>query len=271
MKRRCELLGVGRWNAYQKPSDPDPKKLAWEERLRRRIDYWHTLLPCAGVRKLRDLLQRTDMILAGRKLIKRLMNEMGLYVIYPKPNLSQPGKEHRKFPYLLKNMAISFPNQVWAIDITYIPMGRGHMYMTAIVDWYSRYIVGWALSDTLDTAPIIEALTQAIERHGIPAIKNTDQGSNFTSDAYIELLKANGIRQSMDGKARWVDNVIIERWFRSLKTEYVYINDYSSPRALRVGIEQYIQDYNDIRPHQSLDYATPAAIYRAPFSEKGAA
>lgn len=271
MKRRCELLGVGRWAAYQKPNDPEPDKIAWEEQLRRRIDYWHTLLPCAGVRKLRDLIQSTDGILVGRKLIRRLMNEMGLHVIYPKPNLSQPGKEHRRFPYLLKNMAINFPNQVWAIDITYVPMGRGHMYMTAIIDWYSRYIVGWALSDTLDTAPIIEALAQAFERHGIPAIINTDQGSNFTSDAYIDLLKTNGIRQSMDGKARWVDNVIIERWFRSLKTEYVYINDYSSPRELRIGIQQYIQDYNTVRPHQSLDYTTPATIYQAPFSAQGVA
>jgi len=271
MKRRCELLGVGRWTAYQRPIEPDPDKLAWDERLRRRIDYWHTLLPCAGVRKLRDLLQGTDGILAGRKLIRRLMNEMGLYVIYPKPNLSKPGKDHKKFPYLLKNMAINFPNQVWAIDITYVPMGGRHMYMTAIIDWYSRFIVGWALSDTLDTAPIIEALAQAFERYGVPAILKSDHGSNFTSDAYINLLKNNGIRQSMDGKARWVDNVIIERWFRSLKTEYVYINDYASPRELRIGIKQYIQEYNEIRPHQSLDYATPAVIYHAPFSTQGAA
>ena len=271
MKRRCELLGIGRWTAYQKPNEPDPGKLAWEERLRRRIDYWHTLLPCAGVRKLRDLIQGTDGILAGRKLIRRLMNGMGLHVIYPKPNLSLPSKEHKRFPYLLKNMAISFPNQVWAVDITYIPMGRGHMYMTAIIDWYSRFIVGWALSDTLDTAPIIEALTQAFERHGVPAIINSDQGSNFTSAAYINLLKDRGIRQSMDGKARWVDNVIIERWFRSLKTEYVYINDYASPRELRVGIQQYIQDYNSIRPHQSLGYAPPAAIYNSSFMIQGAA
>jgi putative transposase len=262
---------MGRWAAYQKPHEPKPDKLAWEEQIRRRIDYWHTLLPCAGVRKLRELIQGTDGILAGKKLIRRLMNEMGLHAIYPKPNLSKPGKEHRKFPYLLKNLAISFPNQVWSIDITYIPMGRGHMYMTAIIDWYSRFVVGWALSDTLDTAPIIEALTQAFERHGVPAIINSDQGSNFTSDAYINLLKSYGIRQSMDGKARWVDNVIIERWFRSLKTEYVYINEYASPRELRNGIKQYIQDYNNIRPHQSWDYETPATVYHSSFSTQGIA
>ena len=191
---------------------------------------------------------------------------MGIYAIYPKPNLSKPGKEHKRFPYLLKNKSILFPNQVWAIDITYIPMKHGHMYLTAIIDWYSRFIVGWSLSDTLDTAPVIEALKGAIEQYGVPSIINSDQGSQFTSNTYIHLLTANGIRQSMDGKARWVDNVIIERWFRSLKVEYVYINDYNSPRDLRTGIEEYIQDYNYLRPHQNLDQETPAIVYQSPFS-----
>ena len=141
------------------------------------------------------------------------------------------------------------------------------MYLTAIIDWYSRFIVGCALSDTLDTAPVIEALTQTMKLHGIPCIINTDQGSRFISDAYISLLKANGINQSMDGKARWVDNVIIERWFRSLKAEYIYINDYTSPRELRDGIKTYIRDYNTIRPHQSLDYATPNEVYFSSFAD----
>lgn len=199
------------------------------------------------------------------------MNEMGIHAIYPKPNLSQPGKEHKKFPYLLKNKAINFPNQVWAVDLTYVPMKNGHMYLTAIIDWYSRFIVGWALSDTLDAAPVIAALSQAMEQYGLPCIVNSDQGSQFTSDGYINLLKGNGIRQSMDGKARWVDNVIIERWFRSLKTEYVYINDYGSPRELRSGIETYIREYNEIRPHQSLDYETPLAVYQSSFAGSTAA
>ena len=145
-------------------------------------------------------------------------------------------------------------------------MKRGHMYLTVIIDWYSRYIVGWELSDTLDAAPVLDALVYAMERFGIPGILNSDQGSQFTSDDYIELLKAHKIRQSMDGKARWVDNVIVERWFRSLKTEYVYINEYASPRELRDGIQEYVNDYNDIRPHQSWDYKTPAAVYLAAFS-----
>lgn len=266
MKRRCELLGIGRWEAYRKPYEPDPMDVEWEEMLKRRIDYWHTKLPYAGTRRMKALLHRQDGLVAGRKLIKRLMEEMGIYAVYPKPKLSKPGKEHKHFPYLLKNKSIAFPNQVWAIDITYVPMKQGHMYLTAIIDWYSRFIVGWALSDTLDTAPVIEALTQAIEQYGIPGIINTDQGSQFTSEAYINLLNAGGIRQSMDGRARWVDNVIIERWFRSLKTEYVYINDYDSPRELRAGIKAYVQDYNGIRPHQSQDYDTPAAVYFLSFS-----
>jgi len=271
IKRRCELLSIGRWTAYRNPCVPDPAKHEREEQLKKQIDYWHTKLPAAGVRKLRKQLQDIDGLKAGRKLIKRLMNEMGIYAIYPKPRLSQPGKEHKKFPYLLRNKSICFPNQVWAVDITYLPLKRGHMYLTAIIDWHSRFIVGWSLSDTLETAPVIDALKCAMERYGIPTIVNSDQGSQFTSDAYVVLLKENSILQSMDGKARWVDNVIIERWFRSLKTECIYINDYSSPRELRAGIKEYILNYNTIRPHQSLDYDTPYDIFMSSFASPKAA
>ena len=263
------MLGLGRWEAYQRPAEPDKAAVELEEMLKRRIDYWHTKLPCAGTRKLRKLLREQDGLVAGRKLIKRLMDEMGIYAIYPKPNLSKPGKDHKRFPYLLKSKSIHFPNQAWALDITYIPMKHGHMYLTGIIDWHSRFIVGWALSDTLEAAPVVEALKCAMERHGTPGIANTDQGAQFSSDEYIQLLAANGIRQSMDGKARWVDNVFIERWFRSLKTEYVYINEYSSPRELRAGIEGYVWDYNYLRPHQSLEQETPAAVYYASFSTTG--
>ena len=236
-----------------------------EEDLKKKIDYWHTKLPSAGVRKLRRLLLEHENMTAGRKLIRRLMAEMGIYTIYPKPNLSRRGRQHKSFPYLLKNKSIDFPNQVWAIDVSYIPLKQGHMYLTGIIDWHSRYIVGWALSDTLDSAPIIEALRNATEKYGIPSIINSDQGSQFTSEAYINLLRSMGIHQSMDGRARWVDNVIIERWFRSLKTEYVYINDFATPRELRRGIEEYINDYNNLRPHQSLGYDTPKQIYSRSF------
>jgi len=267
VKRRCELLGIGRWTAYSKPKGRSPQVLEQEEKIKKRIDYWHTIEPCSGVRKLRRHL-RNEGLLVGRKRIRRLMNEMGLCAIYPKPNLSKPGKGHKKFPYLLRGKAIWLVNQVWAVDITYIPMARGHMYLTAILDWHSRYIVGWALSDTLETAPVIEAVKAAIERYGVPGIINSDQGSQFTSEDYIKLLAAEGIRQSMDGKARWVDNVRIERWFRSLKTEYIYINEYSSPRELRAGIAAYIVSYNGQRPHQSLGYDTPLNVYWSTFSSQ---
>jgi putative transposase len=211
-------------------------------------------------------LQKQDNLQAGRKLISRLMREMGICAVYPKPNLSKPGKEHKKFPYLLKNKAIDLPNQVWAVDITYIPMGRSHMYLTAVIDWRSRFIVGWELSDSLDTLAVINALKQAFSRYGVPYIVNSDQGSQFTSNEYVKLLENSGIKQSMDGKARWVDNVIIERWFRSLKCEYVYINEYASPRELRAGIAEYIKVYNEERPHSFHSGQTPAKFYGSFFA-----
>lgn len=192
-----------------------------------------------GSRKLLKKLVQDDGITGiGRQLVRRYMQEMGIFAVYPKPDTSAPNKQHKKFPYLLRGKQIWLPNQVWAVDITYISLGRSHMYLTAIIDWYSRFIVGWALSDTLETAPVLEALKQAIERYGVPAIINSDQGSQFTSGEYGSYLKSLGIRQSMDGKARWVDNVIIERWFRSLKQEEIYINEYQSPRELRLGIKE---------------------------------
>ena len=154
----------------------------------------------------------------GRKLVRRLMQAMGLYVVYPKPNLSKRDFRESIVPYLLRNKGVDFPNQVWSIDITYIPIGRGHMYLTAIIDWFSRKLMGWTLSDTLDTAPVLDTVKEAVGRYGVPAIINSDQGCQFTSGEYKNLLRQYGIRQSMDGKSRWADNIMIERWFRSLKT-----------------------------------------------------
>jgi putative transposase len=264
--RRCELLGIHRSGVYYKPKAPITAEQERIEIIKRRLDYWHTKQPCSGVRKLRVLLNEHDNIRIGRKLIKRCMDEMGIYAIYPKPNLSKPGKEHLRLPYLLRNMSIFLPNQVWAIDITYVSMPHGHMYLTAIIDWYSRFIVGWGLSDTLDTAPILETVRKAVEKYGSPGIINSDQGSQFTSCEYRNLLCSMGIRQSMDGKARWVDNVLIERWFRSLKTECLYIQEYTAPKELRALIRSYVEDYNCLRPHQSHEYATPAAVYDACFA-----
>jgi putative transposase len=247
------------------PTDKSAEKIAREERLMAAIDRWHTEMPYLGARKLVAKLDE-DGLKTNRKEVRRLMAQMGIYAIYPKPNLSRPHKEHKKYPYLLRNKAIFLPNQVWAVDITYIKMSHGHLYLTAMIDWYSRLIVGWALSDTLDTAPVLKTVTQAIEAYGVPSIINSDQGSQFTSDEYTSFLAKSGIRQSMDGKARWVDNVIIERWFRSLKCENIYINEYTTPNELRRGIAAYIAEYNDLRPHQSLENAVPDSVYRRCFS-----
>jgi putative transposase len=268
VKRQCELLGLNRTSWYYEPATQSEEERIREEYIKGRIDFWHTKFPWMGTRKLAVKLREDDGIEGvGRKLIRRYMREMGIFAVYPKPNLSKPGKKHKRFPYLLRRKIIWLPNQVWAIDITYIRMRRSHMYLTAIIDWHSRFIVGWALSDTLEAAPVLDAVREAIAKYGIPAIINSDQGSQFTSDEYIELLKSYGIEQSMDGKARWVDNVIIERWFRSLKVEEIYINEYASPKELRIGIAQYIHDYNYERPHDSMGNKCPAAVYGSKFAD----
>jgi putative transposase len=259
VSRQCELLEVNRTSVYYKPAEPDRDL---ENMIKNRIDYWHTKMPYLGVRKLRDKLQKEDHLPAGRKLIKRYMDEMGIYAMCPKPNLSKRNKQHKIYPYLLRNLDIKRKNQVWAVDITYIAMSRGHMYLTAIIDWYSRYIVGWELSDTLDTAPVLTALKMAISKYGKPEIINSDQGSQFTSDNYTIYLKSENIRQSMDSKGRWIDNVVIERWFRSLKVERIYPYEYVTPRDLRIGIREYVLEYNTERPHQSHGYRTPVQVFQ---------
>lgn len=267
VKRQCELLAVNRSSVYYRPKEPTKEEQQRAEYIRSRLDYWHTEFCWMGSRNLLNKLRQDDKIGGiGRALIRHYMREMGIFAVYPKPDTSKANKQHKKYPYLLRGKRIWLPNQVWAIDITYISLGKTHMYLTAIIDWYSRYIVGWALSDTLETAPVLVALKEAIEKHGIPAIINSDQGSQFTSDDYTGYLQSMGIHQSMDGKARWVDNVIIERWFRSLKTEEIYISCYENPRALRVGIEAYIRKYNYERPHSSLGEERPATVYHGKFA-----
>jgi putative transposase len=256
--RQCELLEVNRTSFYYTKKEPDRD---FENLVKNRLDYWHTKMPYLGVRKLRNKLQSVDNIPVGRRLIKRYMGEMGIYSMCPKPNLSKRNIQHKIHPYLLRNLEINRVNQVWAVDITYINMGRGHMYLTAIIDWHSRYLVGWELSDTLDTAPVLAAVKRAIRQYGKPEIINSDQGSQFTSDEYTRYLKSEGIRQSMDGKGRWVDNVVIERWFRSLKIERIYSYEYLTPKELRSGIREYILEYNTERPHQTHGYLTPYQIF----------
>ena len=258
VSRQCELLEINRTSVYYAPVKQD---LEFESLVKNRLDYWHTKMPYMGVRKLRDKLQNVDNIPVGRKRIKKFMVEMGIYAMCPKPNLSKRNKQHKIYPYLLRNLSIKAVNQVWAIDITYIKMGAGHMYLTAIVDWYSRFIVGWELSDTLCTAPVLEAVKKAIQDYGKPSIINSDQGSQFTSEEYTNHLRTEEIKQSMDGKGRWVDNAVIERWFRSLKIEHIYPYEYLTPRELRAGIRKYVNEYNFERSHQSHGYLTPAEVY----------
>ena len=269
MRRQCDLLGLTRSQVYYERKQPSQESIDRKEAIMGRIDYWHTMMPAIGARKLKQQL-KTDGYTINRKTIRKYMAEMGIQTIYPKENLSKRNFKEAIVPYLLRNYPVRFPNQVWSIDITYIKMAYGHMYLTSIIDWFSRKIVGWKLSDTLSTVPVLDAVKEAVAEHGCPAILNSDQGCQFTSDEYKTLLKDLHIRQSMDGKSRWADNIMIERWFRSLKVEYIYINEFPSPRALRSGIAEYIHSYNTIRPHEALDYATPDQAYYACFRDAAA-
>lgn len=265
VRRQCELLGVNRSTVYYEPvPEPDEKKRL-KENIMARIDFWHTKMPYLGIRRMVTKLIE-DGYAVGRKLVRRLMAEMGIHAPYPKANLSKRNFKESIVPYLLRNKAVSFSNQVWSIDITFIKMRHGHMYLTAIIDWYSRMIVGWNLTDTLDTATVKQAVCSAVEAYGSPAYLNSDQGCQFTSRDYKLLLKELCITQSMDGKSRWADNIMIERWFRSLKTEEIYVNEYANPKALRKAIAAYIQAYNNERPHQALGNRTPNTVYSSCFA-----
>ena len=264
VRKQCELLRMNRSSVYYHAHAPTEEDRLQKEQLMSRLDYWHTKLCGIGSRKLVVLL-RQEGYAVGRKLVRRLMQEMGLRAIYPKENLSKRNFREALVPYLLRDRQIKFPNEVWSIDITYIKLHDSHMYLTAIIDWYSRKIMGWKLSDTLDTAPILTVVLETVEKHGAPAILNSDQGCQFTSNEYKALLKQLHIRQSMDGRSRWADNIMIERWFRSLKTEEIYLNEYHSPKDLRQAIDRYVTDYNTVRPHEALRYQTPEAAYASCF------
>lgn len=223
------------------------------------IDKMHTDNPTWGARQLSKQLQREGFEI-GRRKTRRLMAEMAITVIYPKPNLSAPDKNHKTYPYLLRNAQITSANQAWSIDITYIKLTHGFIYLTAIIDWYSRCIVGWELSDTLETAAVMRALKKAFSV-SIPVILNSDQGSQFTSHEYIKFVESQKIQISMDGVGRWADNIWIERWFRTLKYEEVYIKDYQNIKEARKQISDFIHTYNFKRLHSSLNYETPAQWY----------
>ena len=258
VRKQCELLCVSRSGLYYSPVQTDPDDLA----LMRRIDELHLRYPFYGSRKLGWEL-RMEGYAANRKRVQRLMRLMGLEAMAPKPNTSRPAPEHPVFPYLLRNLEVNRINQVWAADITYIPMAHGYAYLVAIIDWYSRRVLSWRLSNTFDSSFCVEALGEAMERFGKPEIFNTDQGSQFTAKAFIDPLRKAEIRISMDGKGRWIDNVFVERLWRSLKHEEVYLHAYGDLDEARAGIGRYIEFFNVERPHQALGYATPDAFYRA--------
>lgn len=257
VSKQCELLEVNRTSVYYEFKQ-GPTEL--ESRIKNRLDELHMDEPCYGSRMFKKVLNHEDFQI-GRKLVKRYMDEMGIYPIYPGPNLSKRNQKHKTYPYLLRNLAITRPDQVWSIDITYIRMHHGFLYLTAIIDWNSRYIVGWQLSDTLETKAVTDCVKRAFVQHCKPEIINCDQGSQFTSEDYTNIVKENNVKISMDGRGRALDNIIIERFWRTLKYTEVYIKDYETPKEARREIGRFIQKYNEVRLHSSLDYRTPAEAY----------
>jgi putative transposase len=253
---QCQLLKVARSTLYYHPAPMDPDDLA----LMRRMDELYTASPFYGSRRMVAVLRR-DGWRVNRKRVRRLMRVMGLEAIYQKPNTSKGHPEHKVYPYLLRGLAIERPNQVWCADITYIPMARGFVYLVAVMDWFSRRVLAWRVSITMETDFCVEALQAAMARYGSPEIFNTDQGVQFTSTGFLEELDSRGVRISMDGKGRFLDNIFIERLWRSLKYEEVFLKAYGSVMEARRGIGGWISFYNEERPHQALGYRTPRGMF----------
>ncbi len=256
LTQQARVLNISRGTVYYQPKPVSPR----DQLLMNRIDRLHLELPFAGARMLRDLLRQKGHKV-GRKHVATLMKRMGIEALYRKPKTTRRQPGHKIYPYLLRNLPITRANQVWAMDITYIPMARGFVYLVAVVDWYSRRVLSWKLSNTMDTQFCLDAVEEAIVRHGKPEIMNTDQGSQFTSQAFTGLLKDNDIRISMDGKGAWRDNVFVERLWRSVKYEEVYLHAYDTVSTARAGLDRYFRFYNTRRPHSGLDRQTPDQVY----------
>jgi putative transposase len=256
LTRQAEILKLSRSGLYYRARPVSPADLA----VMRRIDELHLNYPFAGSRMLRDLL-RGEGVAIGREHVRTLMKRMGIEAIYRRPNTSQPAPGHKIYPYLLRDVTVDRPNQAWAMDITYIPMARGFVYLAAVVDWFSRRVLSWRVSITMEVAFCLEAAEEALARHGRPEVFNTDQGSQFTSAAFTGMLLDNAIRISMDGKGSWRDNVFVERLWRSVKYEEVYLRAYDSVGEARASIGRYLDFYNRKRPHSSLDARTPDRAY----------
>ena len=254
--KQAKLLRLSRSSVYYLPRPVPPARLA----IMHRIDALHLEHPFAGSRMLRDPL-RAEGVVIGRLALATLMRRMGIEALYRRPNTSKPAPGHKIFPYLLRGLVVDRPNQVWAMDITYIPMARGFVYLAAVVDWFSRRVLAWRLSITLEAEFCLEAVGEALARHGTPEIFNTDQGSQFTSQAFVGLLQDRKIAISMDGRGAWRDNVFVERLWRSVKYEEVYLRAYDSVSDARASLGRYLNFYNARRPHSSLGARTPEQAY----------
>lgn len=254
--RQCHLLGISRSTFYYEAAGESPRNLE----LMRIIDGQFLETPFFGSRQMARWLRRQGHAVS-RKRVARLMRKMGLSAIYQKPNTSKPFPGHKIYPYLLKGMTIDAPNQVWCADVCYIPMRRGFLYLVAIMDWYSRKVLSWRLSNTLEADFCVAALREALARYGAPGIFNTDQGCQFTSIEFVEVLKETGVRISMDSKGRWMDNIMIERLWRSMKYECVYLHAFETGSEARTGIGRWVTFYNEHRPHSRLDDRTPDEAY----------
>lgn len=254
---QADLLSLSRGHLYYQPVQPGQQEVT----IKHRLDELYTELPFLGSRKIAAILS-LEGIEVGRHTIRRYRSEMGLETLYPKPKLSKPadGPEHKIYPYLLRGLVIGRPNQVWGVDITYIRMNGGWMYLVAFLDWFSRYVVAWELSDTLAMPFVMDCCQVALTR-AVPEIVNSDQGSHFTSERFTGRFREVGTRVSMDSRGRYVDNIFTERLWRSVKYEEVYLSEYSCPREVRQGLSKYLSFYNERRPHQALGNATPAQIY----------
>jgi putative transposase len=256
LTRQAAMLGISRGSLYYSACPVSAAELA----IMRRIDELHLDYPFAGSRMLRDLL-RGEGIAVGREQVTSMMRRMSIEAVYRRPHTSKPADGHKVFPYLLRGMAIERPNQAWAMDITYIPMARGFVYLAAVMDWFSRRVLAWRVSITMEIDFCLDAVDEALVRYGRPEIFNTDQGSQFTSTAFTGLLSENAIRISMDGRGSWRDNVFVERLWRSVKYEEVYLRAYDSVTEARSSLASYLGFYNRKRPHSSLDGRTPDHVY----------
>ena len=269
VKRQCELLGVSRSGHYRRANARPSARSRESERMKAKIDRIYTECPFFGSRQI-ALELRGQGESVGRKRVQRLMREMGLQAICPKPSTSKPHPEHKVYPYLLRNVAIERVDQVWSTDITYIPLGEGHVYLCAVMDWKSRYVISWSLSCAMDGAWCKSVLQEAL-LSGRPEIFNTDQGSQFTSPDYVKELTGREIKVSMDGRGRALDNVFVERLWRSVKYEDVYLKGYEDMAQLKRGLKAYFEFYNNRRRHSSLDGKTPAEVYKSQKQEQIAA